>query len=111
MFKTEIEVRGDARIFAGSDPAFTAMFATGFKNAVPALTPLMLDAESGLLVPWDGEQPGLAVAVLALDHDGVAGVGTCYKSGTFDTGVILWPEGATDAKKRNAFAGTAISIA
>jgi len=111
MFKTEVEVRDDARIFAGSDPAHTAMGAVYFEGAVPALTPLMLEATQGVLVPWDGTHAGQAVAVLALDHDGVSGLGSYYKSGTFDIDKIVWPESVTATLKRNAFIGTAISVA
>lgn len=108
---TGTEVRGENRVFSGSDPAFTAIGSVAFAAATPALTPLMLDAVNGVLVPWDGLNAGQAVGILALGHDGVAATGTYYKSGTFDIGVIVWPAGLDDAHKRNAFAGTAISVA
>lgn len=111
MFETQVETRGDARIFSGSDPAYTAMAPVAFGAATPALTPLMLEQTQSVLVPWDGTNAGQAIGVLALDHDGVSPMGTFYKSGTFDITLIIWPAGVTDAKKRNAFTGTAISVA
>lgn len=108
---TETEVRSDSHIFSGSDPAHTAIGSVAFSAPTPALTPLMLDATAGVLVPWDGVTAGAAVAVLALDHNGVAVTGSYYKSGTFDMSVILWPAGVDSVKQRNAFVGTAISVA
>ncbi|OAT26718.1 head decoration protein [Buttiauxella ferragutiae ATCC 51602] len=108
---TETEVRGDHHVFAGSDPAYTAIGSVAFISAMPALTPLMLDATAGVLVSWDGVNAGQAVAVLALDHNGTAGTGTYYKSGTFDMSAIVWPEDVDIVKKRNAFVGSAISVA
>lgn len=108
---TTVETRNSNRVFAGSDPAFTAIGNVTFTEATPALTPLMLEAISGSLVPWDGVNAGSAVAVLALEHDGLAPTGTYYKSGTFDISVIHWPAGVDVIKQRNAFVGTAISVA
>lgn len=106
-----IEVRNDPRVFAGSDQAHTAIVAVGLNAAAPALTPLMLEATSGVMVPWDGQHAGQAVALLALAHDGVSSRATVYKSGTFDVGAVIWPDAADAVKKMNAFAGTAISVA
>lgn len=111
MFETQVETRGDVRVFSGSDPAYTAVGAVLFTDVTPALTPLMLEATQGVLVPWDGINAGQAVAVLALEHNGVSSTGSYYKTGTFDISVILWPVGVTDIKKRNAFVGSAISVA
>lgn len=112
MFKTETEKRDDARIFAGSDRAHTARGVAAITEATPALTPLMLDETTSTLVPWNGAYAGQAVAVLALDHDGVSTVCTYYKTGTFAIEVLVWPEDLDDdAKKWNAFVGTAISVA
>lgn len=115
-FTTAIEERGDARVFAGSDKAHTAIGAVAFTEATPALTPLMIEVPAagdptGMLVPWDGTTPCAAVAVLALDHDGTSPTCTYYKSGTFDIAALIWPEGMDDALKQNAFLGTAISVA
>lgn len=110
-FTTATEERGDARIFAGSDKAHTAVGVVAFTEATPALTPLMLEETNGVLVPWDGVHAGQAIGVLALDHDGVSSTGTYYKSGTFDINVIIWPAGVDEALKQNAFLGTAISVA
>ncbi|HEJ7174546.1 TPA: head decoration protein [Serratia marcescens] len=106
-----VEQRNSHRIFAGSDVAHTAIGASGLSKETPPLTPLMLAAEGGLLVAWDGQAAGAAVAVLALPHDGTAPLLTYYKSGTFAIESLLWPEGVTDPMKRNAFTGTAISVA
>lgn len=106
-----VETRSEHRIFAGSDPAYTAHGAAYITTPTPALTPLMLESTNGVLVPWDGVNAGAAVAVLALDHDGVSGQASYYKSGTFDISALAWPADVSEAKKRNAFAGTAISVA
>lgn len=116
-FTTATEERGDARIFAGSDKAHTAVGTANFSDATPVLTPLMIEvaaegaASTGALVPWDGTTACAAVALLALEHDGVATTCTYYKSGTFDINVIIWPAGVDEALKQNAFLGTAISVA
>lgn len=106
-----VEQRNDHRVFAGSDTAHTAKASSGLTKATPALTPLMLAAEGGLLVAWDGTAAGTAIAVLALPHDGSAPLLTYYKSGTFAIEAIAWPDGVTDQLKQNAFIGTAISVA
>ncbi|HEO9810820.1 TPA: head decoration protein [Klebsiella variicola] len=105
------EVRDDKRIFAGSDPAYTAIVVVAFGGPVPALTPLMVDATSGALVEWDGQHAGQAVSLLALDHDGMSSRATVYKTGTFDFSSVLWPDAEDAFKNQNAFAGTAISVA
>lgn len=50
MIKTTTEKRADGRIFAGSDPVYTATGTSGISVATPSLTPLMLDDASGKLV-------------------------------------------------------------
>ncbi|MCY1698654.1 head decoration protein [Lelliottia sp. SL45] len=105
------ETRSEHRIFAGSDPAHTALGEAYITEPAPALTPLMLESTNGVLVPWDGANAGAAVGVLALDHDGISTMASYYKTGTFDINELVWPEGVSGAKKRNAFAGTAISVA
>ncbi|EAA5550475.1 head decoration protein [Salmonella enterica subsp. enterica] len=107
-FKTTVEARADRRIFAGNDDAHTATGSSGLTAATPKLTPLMLDA-AGKLVAWDGKAAGMAVGVLALDISGKESVLTYYKSGTFVTGALLWPDGVAGEIKTNAFVGTAIS--
>lgn len=117
MFTTAVEEHGDARVFAGSDKAHTAIGSAAITVATPALTPLMIEAAAegetatGALVPWDGTTACAAVGVLALDHDGVATTCTYYKTGTFDTSALIWPVDVDEALKQNAFLGTAISIA
>ena len=110
-FKTTTEQRVDPRIFAGNDEAHTATGACAIAAATPALTPLMLDATTGSLVAWDGENAGAAVGVLALPLDGGEPTLTYWKSGTFATEAILWPEAVDPIKKANAFVGSAISHA
>ncbi|EFT2863694.1 head decoration protein, partial [Escherichia coli] len=61
MIKTTTEKRADGRIFAGSDPVYTATGTSGISVATPSLTPLMLDDASGKLVAWDGQKAGTAV--------------------------------------------------
>ncbi|BDH46395.1 head decoration protein [Salmonella enterica subsp. enterica serovar Choleraesuis] len=94
-----------------SDPAHTGFGPGEITADTPAMTPLMLDATSGKLTVWDGANAGGAAAILAVAADKNSVELTFYKSGSFRYEDVLWPEAATDeAKKRNAFAGSAISI-
>ncbi|WP_218075522.1 head decoration protein, partial [Escherichia coli] len=79
--------------------------------AMPALTPLMLDDATGKLVAWDGQKAGTAVGVLALALAGTEPTLTYYKSGTFATESLVWPDSVDAVKKANAFVGSAISHA
>lgn len=110
-FKTKTEQRVDPRIFAGNDEAHTATGASGITAATAALTPLMLDAANGSLIAWDGQSAGTAAGVLALPLDGSETTLTYWKSGTFATEVIKWPDAVDPIKKANAFVGSAISHA
>ncbi|EBQ6260834.1 TPA: head decoration protein [Salmonella enterica] len=110
-FTTTIEKRADNRIFAGNDPAHTATGVSGIATATPALTPLMLEAATGKLVAWDGQSAGTAVGVLVLPLEGTESQLTYWKSGTFATEALLWPENVDAVKKANAFVGSAISHA
>lgn len=95
----------------GSDDADTAIGACEIAADTPALTPLMLDATKGLLMPWDGALAGGAVGVLTLDTPAGATSLTYYKSGTFRTEDLLWPAAVSDeALKQNAFVGSGISV-
>ena len=94
-----------------SDPAHTASGPGELTEATPAMTPLMLDATSGKLTVWNGTNAGEATGILAISADQSSEELTFYKTGTFRYQDVLWPEDVTDeSKKRNAFAGTAISI-
>ncbi|EBG0211799.1 head decoration protein [Salmonella enterica subsp. enterica serovar Louisiana] len=106
---TTTETRADRRIFAGNDPAYTTTGASGITAVTPALTPLMLDDATGKLVAWDGQKAGTAVGVLTLPLEGTESVLTYWKSGTFATEALLWPENIDTVKKTNAFSGCAIS--
>ena len=71
----------------------------------------MLDATSGKLTIWDGTHAGTAVGILAVAADQNSAELAFYKSGSFRLEDVLWPSAVTDENiKRNAFAGTAISI-
>lgn len=109
-FTTRVEQRADQRVFAGHDPAHTATGASGLGEPTPALTPLMLDEVTGMLIAWDGQKAGTAVGVLTLPVEGTETRLTYWKSGTFATEALIWPE-TTTAKKENAFAGSALSHA
>lgn len=109
--RTVKETRQEQRFFAGSDPAHSAVGASGITTATAELTPLMLDSASGKLTVWDGLNAGTAVGVLALPLEGTESTLTYWKSGTFATEALNWPEGADAAKKANAFAGSAVSHA
>ncbi|MEH5140508.1 head decoration protein [Enterobacter cloacae] len=94
-----------------SDPAHTVYGPGELTASTPAMTPLMLDATSGKLTVWDGANAGAAVGVLAVTADQNSAELTYYKSGSFRIEDVLWPSAVTDENiKRNAFAGTAISI-
>lgn len=109
VIKTNTEQRTEVRIFAGNDPAHTATGPCGITTSTPALTPLMLDETSGKLVVWDGQKAGTAVGVLVLPLTGAEQVLTYYKTGTFATESLHWPESVDAVKKANAFAGSALS--
>lgn len=94
--KTITEQRAEVRIFAGNDPAHTATGSSGISSATPALTPLMLDEATGKLVVWDGQKAGSAVGILVLPLEGTETALTYYKSGTFATEAIHWPESVDD---------------
>ena len=94
-----------------SDPAHTAYGTGALAAATPVMTPLMLEATAGKLVAWDGEHAGAACGILAVAADQNSTELTFYKSGSFRIEDIHWPYAVTDDSiKRNAFAGTAISI-
>lgn len=94
-----------------SDPAHTASGPGELTAETPAMTPLMLDATSGKLAAWDGNNAGQAVGILAIKADQNSAALTYYKSGSFRIEDVLWPSAVKDEhKKRNAFVGTAISI-
>ncbi|EJF1946182.1 head decoration protein [Salmonella enterica] len=109
--KTLTETRDDRRIFAGHDEAHTATGTSGITAETPALTPLMLDDATGKLVVWDGQKAGTAVGVLVLAVAGTEPTLTYWKSGTFATESLVWPDGVDAVKKVNAFTGSAISHA
>lgn len=110
-FKTETQQRDEKRIFAGNDTAYTVTGSSGITTATPALTPLMLDEATGKLVIWDGQKAGTAVGVLVLPLAGSEDQLTYWKSGTFATESLLWPDNVDAVKKANAFAGSAVSHA
>ena len=76
------------------------------------LTPLMLDStETTSLVVWDGT-PGNEVYLSACEVDALV-VNTdkaVITNGIYRISSINWPSGLTDAQKRAAFTGTAISV-
>ncbi|HCM1954439.1 TPA: head decoration protein [Salmonella enterica subsp. salamae serovar 9,46:z4,z24:z39:z42] len=110
-FTTITQARDEHRIFAGNDPAYTTTGMSGITAVTPELTPLMLDETSGKLIVWDGQKAGTAVGVLTLPLTGTETLLTCWKSGTFATEALRWPESVDAVKKANAFAGSAISHA
>lgn len=94
-----------------SDPAHTGYAPGELSAATPAMTPLMLDVTSEKLIAWDGQNAGAAVGILAIAADQRNAELTFHKSGSFRIEDVLWPSAVTNEnKKRNAFAGTAISI-
>ncbi|WP_313228153.1 head decoration protein [Leclercia sp.] len=94
-----------------SDPAHTAYGPGELTKSTPAMTPIMLDAATGKLTAWDGTHAGAACGILAVTADQNSTELTYYKSGSFCIEDVLWPSAVTAENiKRNAFAGTAISI-
>ena len=94
-----------------SDPAHTAYGPGKLTASTPAMTPLMLDTTSGKLALWNGTNAGAAVGILAIAADQNSTELCYYKSGSFRIEDVLWPAAVTNENiKRNAFAGTAISI-
>ncbi|HFZ9214456.1 TPA: head decoration protein [Salmonella enterica subsp. diarizonae serovar 61:r:-] len=110
-FKTVTQQRDEHRIFAGNDTAYTTTGVSGITTATPALTPLMLDEASGKLIIWDGKKAGSAVGVLTLPLEGTETRLTYWKSGTFATEAIAWPNDTDATMKANAFVGSAVSHA
>lgn len=105
---TRVEQRAEQRIFAGNDPAHTAIALSGLTEDTPALTVLMLNND-GEMVAWDGQRAGTAVGVLVLPVTKFDSVLTYWKSGTFATESLIWPEELIYTAKINAFVGSALS--
>lgn len=111
MIKTTTEKRADGRIFAGSDPVYTATGTSGISVATPSLTPLMLDDASGKLVAWDGQKAGTAVGVLVLALAGTEPTLTYYKKRYVCHRIAGLAGFGGCGEKANAFVGSAISHA
>jgi len=106
-----IETFEHVQPLGNSDPAHTGYAPGELTEVTPAMTPLMLDATTGKLTVWDGESAGTATGILAVSADQNSAELCFHKSGSFRIENVLWPEAVTDENiKRNAFAGTAISI-
>ncbi|MDO2311011.1 head decoration protein [Escherichia coli] len=98
-------------MFSANLRAQPATGSSGISSATPSLTPLMLDGATVKLVVWDGQKAGSAVGILVLPLEGTEAVLTYYKSWTFATEAIRWPESVDEHKKANAFTGSALSHA
>lgn len=100
-------------MLAGTEQLVSTMgvYASG-AGVVAPLTPLMQDATSGALLPWDGAHPGKAVYLSALTVDTASKtVAQVYKCGVFNIDAIKWPEKVTtQAAKVGAFVGSGISV-
>jgi hypothetical protein len=98
---------------AGSDPVHTAKGPCSLDADIAPLTPIMLEPVNGVLVPWDGQAAGTACGLSALNTVAGSSSLTYFKSGTWRYEDIVWPEAdeLTEAKKRNAFVGTQLSVA
>ncbi|MFB5745061.1 head decoration protein [Cedecea sp. S5-13] len=100
-------------LVAGTEMLVTTLgiYSAG-QGVIPALTPLMLDATTGGLVPWDGAHPGQAVYVSAMEVDTAART-QCqvYKTGVLNVEALNWPETVTTLPtKVSAFVGSGISV-
>lgn len=100
-------------LIAGTGELTTTLgiFASG-KGEIPALTPLMLEDESGKLVAWDGKSAGKAVYVSTTKVDTASKTqAQVYKTGILNVDALNWPESVTElSEKVAAFVGSGISV-
>lgn len=95
---------------AGGEPkTVTGDYAAGL--TIPARTPLGQVKASGEFVAWDpaaNDGSEVAVRMTVIDIDTAAGAkkGPMYSEGIFNSELINWPSGVTEAQKRGAFVGT-----
>lgn len=99
--------------FSGSDAAATTEVIIASGEDLAALTPLGQVTASGKFVAWDpaavdGSEVATRMTVAAVDATGGDVTTQAYKSGTFNTDLVVWGA-ATATEKLLAFAGTPIS--
>lgn len=100
-------------LLAGSEALTTTLgLFVSSGDVIPALTPLMLSAQSNALVAWDGEASGQAIYVSAFQVDTASQTSAqVYKTGTLNVDALNWPENVTTlAAKMAAFAGSGVSV-
>ncbi|SEQ48988.1 Bacteriophage lambda head decoration protein D [Amphritea atlantica] len=100
--------------FATSEPAYTTEITIASGEDLAALTPLGQLTATGEFVEWapgaaDGSEVATRMTVAAVDATGGAVVTQAYKSGCFNTDLVVWGA-ATALQKSLAFAGTPISV-
>lgn len=95
----------------GPDLAVTAIGTIGSGITAERLTPLMLDATTGIFKIWDGT-PGTAVGLtaFAIAKSTSTTDAAYYKSGSFRSTAINWGGVSDTVKRKSAFAGTPISV-
>ncbi|MEI8544082.1 head decoration protein, partial [Escherichia coli] len=64
-----------------------------------------------IVVVWDGQNAGGGVGIVVLPLEGTETVLRYYKSGSFATVAIRWPDCVDEHKQANAFAGSVLSHA
>ncbi|WMY72732.1 head decoration protein [Buttiauxella selenatireducens] len=100
-------------LVAGTEALVTTLgiFSPG-NGVIPALSPLMLDEESGALVVYDGAKVGKAIYVstFSVDTDSKSQA-QVYKCGVLNVDALNWPETVSTLSQRvAAFAGSGISV-
>lgn len=101
--------------FAGSGHIETTEVTVKSGETLEEMTPIALDTASGEAVAWDpggtgGAETAVYVTNYAVDASGGARKAQVFKAAPLNIERVNWPEGATDAQKRNAFKGTPISV-
>ncbi|MCS2168037.1 head decoration protein [Scandinavium manionii] len=100
-------------LIAGTETLVTTLgiFSQG-RGVIPALSPLMLDEESGALVIYDGATLGKAIYVSAISVDtDTRSQAQVYKCGVLNVDALNWPESVNTLNQRvTAFAGSGISV-
>lgn len=99
-------------LIAGTEDVVSTLAYVSSPEDIPAYTPLMLDATSGILVPWDGVNPGAAVYLTAfIINPATQPRVQVYKGGIFNIDIVNWPGSVTTTQaKMAAFVGSGISV-
>lgn len=99
---------------AGSEQPHFASATIGAGVTCERLTPLGQVTATGALALWapaasNGSEKAVYLAAYTVDTSGGAKKHKVIKSGHWNSGAIIWPDGTTDLQKALAFVGTPIS--